>query len=149
LNELFSLGALRIHSFDEWKSALTTGRFVLFVDGEWNIETAVFRPVFDPFADWCRQNAEFQADSVEMIAHSDDELSHAAQEMMRSNRIGMGGLKTYGGACRVIWLEDGRVLDYAWCWEVRELEQLKTRSKSAFSSEPAPQVLPTTPPAPG
>ena len=52
---------------------------------------------------------------------------------MRSNEIDVGGLKTYGGAGRIIWLEDGRVLDYEWCFEfLNEPSQLKARSRNAF-----------------
>ena len=126
-------------TLDDWKWLLQTGRHILFVDCDWNVEMVLFRRTFSAFADWCREETNYRSVSVKMIAYPDDEFSTAAklstavQELMRSNEIFQGGLKTYGGAGRIIWLEDGRVLDYEWCHEfLNDATKLKARSRNAF-----------------
>ena len=129
----FSESVYVVETLDDWNSLLKSGRYVLFVDCDWNPAMVVFRRPFSSFADWCREETDYRSVSVKMIAYSNDKLSTATQELMRTNEICQGGLRTYGGAGRVIWLEGGRVLDYEWCHEfLDEPSKLKARSRNAF-----------------
>ncbi len=53
--------------------------------------------------------------------------------------ISLQGLKNYGGAGRVLWITNGKVVDYVWCMELMNNYDtnntetlLKTRTKNAF-----------------
>jgi len=129
----FSESVHIVKTLDDWDALLQNGRHVLFVDCDWNVAMVAFRRPFSKFSDWCREETNYRSASVKMIASGDHELSKATQDLMRSNGIFLGGMKTYGGAGRVIWLEDGRVLDYEWCHELlNDPSKLKARSRKAF-----------------
>jgi hypothetical protein len=44
----------------------------------------------------------------------------------------LGGLKYLGGAGRVVWFQNGEVVDYAWCSEVANAGELQARTLKAF-----------------
>ncbi len=105
----------------------------LFVDCDWNSLMVAFRGPFSSFADWSRDETAYQPASVKMIAFSDDDLSVAVQDFLRSNGISTQGMKTYGGAGQILWLENGRLLDSADCGEfLRDVPNLKTRTQQVF-----------------
>ena len=46
-----------------------------------------------------------------------------------ANNIPRGGLKTMGGSGRVVWLEDGKVVDHEWCLELTNWDDLDNFDK--------------------
>lgn len=129
----FNSNAVRsITNIDDWNAAIASGRYVLFVNCDWNIAMVAFRQQFSDFAAWSSDNTNYRTISVKLDADSKDNMWHAIQDFWQHNSISPGGLKTYGGAGRVVWLNDGRVVDYAWCTEILDLDRLKTRTRNAF-----------------
>lgn len=121
-----------ITTTDEWKAAIASGRCVLFVDCDWNVAVVAFRRSFADFASWSRDNANHKAITFKVDADSKDEMWHAIQDLWKDNSISPGSMKTYGGAGRVVWFKESRVVDFAWCMEVFEMDTLKSRTKDAF-----------------
>ena len=70
-----------------------------------------------------------------------DEIWQICDDLWSRYDIPRGGLKNLGGAGRVLWIEDGRVVDYAWCTELmneddrENIELLKVRTRRAFMSQ--------------
>lgn len=126
---------LHIATADELRSATAGGRCILFVDCDWNERPILFRRPLTDFADWCSKNTDYKVLSVKLAdsqADSQDELWAAIQELWQRYAISPGGMKTMGGAGRVVWFNEGRVVDYAWCWEVGDKSKLESRTKDAF-----------------
>lgn len=117
---------------DELNAAIAAGRCVLFVNCDWNVEIFAFRWPFSEFAAWAEVNASFKTISVKLDAGEQGKLWNAVQSLWEANDISPGGLKTFGGAGRVVWFQDGRVVDYAWCMEVSAINELRARTAHAF-----------------
>lgn len=129
----FDSEAVRVvTSAEELHAAIAAGRRVLFVNCDWNPEIFAFRRPFSDFADWAEANASFKTISVKLDADEQGKLWNVVQAIWKANGISPGGLKTFGGAGRVVWFEDGRVVDYAWCMEVSEIGDLRARTVRAF-----------------
>jgi hypothetical protein len=129
----FSSRAVRlISTTDDFYAVTATGNCVLFVNCDWVEFPVAFRQPFSEFARWCRENTDYKTVTVKLKANSHDELWSAIQDLWAWNHIFPGGLKTYGGAGRVVWFKGGRVVDYAWCSEVLSVDKLKLRSTTAF-----------------
>jgi len=129
----FNSNAVRIiTNTDDWNAAIASGRCVLFVNCDWNVAMVAFRQPFSDFAAWSNDNTDYKTISITLDADSKDEMWHTIQDLWQDNSISPGGLKTYGGAGRVVWFNDGQVIDYAWCTEVLEVDKLKSRTKDAF-----------------
>jgi len=128
----------RITSYSEWESATRNSRCILFVDCEWNANIVLFRQPFAKFAEWCAATSNNRP--LTMMIDSDDTTNDVwkiCQDLWRANNIAPGAMKTYGGAGRVVWIDRGQVVDYAWCTElmdddVRDIDILKTRTANAF-----------------
>ncbi len=140
-----------VDSPNDWKSLIAAPHCILFVDCPWNAEIAAYRVgPFPKFASWCRMNSDY----VPVRVNVDDELrspiAKLLQAVLKSADIPSGGLKTLGGAGRVIWMEKGRVRDYAWWHEVPDSPRLIRRTQSLFSPQPGKSAntdKPQTPPA--
>lgn len=127
-------GSVRIiSSLAEWQSTVAAGRCILFVDCDWNEAMVAFRKPFSEFADLRRDNTDYRLMSVKLDVESQDELWITVQELWERYDIPPGGLKTFGGAGRVVWLDQGRVKDFAWCTEVFDVSKLGSRSQRAFN----------------
>ena len=124
----------------EWDAATNNDRCVVFVDGDWNINMVAFRQPFAKFADWCQANTNARV--LTMIIESDDttnDVWNICDQLWRTNNIDRGGMKNYGGAGRVLWIDNGEVVDYAWCMElidyddIENIDALKARTRAAFN----------------
>ena len=124
----------QITTVRELNEAVSTGCCVLFVDGYWNAETAMFRTSYAKFGAWSKANAGPKTVTVELDSNSsNNELLHnAVQDLWKRNEISPGGMKNSGGAGRVVWFQEGIVVDYAWCIEVMEPKGLIARTKRSF-----------------
>lgn len=124
---------MHVNTLEEWEAVTRHRRVVLFVNGEWSYPAAMFQSPFLEFGQWCRDETEIRA--VQMTIDSSDtsnDVWSICDEMWSSNDIDPGSMKTFGGAGRVVWLEDGEVLDYAWAWETMQQDELKQRTADAF-----------------
>jgi hypothetical protein len=130
---------VRIATRTEWDEAIANDRCVVFVDGDWNSEMVAFRKPFAKFADWCRASTDVR--TLTMLIDADDttgDVWNICQQIWMTNDIHQGGLKTYGGAGRVLWINRGQIVDYAWCKEltddtdIENIDALKTRTRKAF-----------------
>ncbi len=131
-NSFSSKAVRRIQTIAEWNECTSARHCVLFVNCDWNTDMVMFRQPFSEFADWCRDNTDYQTIAVTIDGESKCALWNALQELWQNNDISPGGLKTYGGAGRVVWFSNGRVVDHAWCVDVERLDKLKARSHDAF-----------------
>jgi len=121
---------------DEWKPLVERSRCILFVDCPWNEDIAAYRPAFWEFASWCRESSDYLPIRVELDGEARGAMAQIVQGLHKSHGIPPGGLKTLGGAGRVIWMENGRVRDYAWWHEVPGRQELIRRTQVLFSSPP-------------
>ena len=130
---------MRITTHAEWDVAIKRRNCVLFVDGDWNIDIVAFRRPFAKFAWWCYADATARA--ITMKIDSDDtsnDVWSICDTLWSSNEIHPGGLKNFGGAGRVVWLKNGNVVDYAWCMELMQRNEVETiallqkRTRKAF-----------------
>ncbi len=129
---------IRVTTLDEWNSITKETKCILFVDGDWNIEMVAFREPFREFAEWSRSQ-DIRPVTL-TISDEKDDAWKICQELW--NQIpearSQHGLKHFGGAGRVVWLENGNVVDYAWCvfltnWEeIGDIDQLKKRTQNTF-----------------
>lgn len=128
-----------IHTRAEWKAAIGKGRCLLFVEGDWNILVAAFKEPHARFANWCVAKTNIRPLRIRIDPNDiENDAFHICDELWKANNISSGGLKTLGGAGRLVWMENGKVVDYAWCWEVMDkenpasIELLKQRTLKAF-----------------
>ena len=131
---------LQVKSRSDWDIAIQTRRCIVFVDGTWNTYIARFRPCFGEFAVWCQIHNDVQA--VSMMINPDDtsdDVWQLCEQLWSKYDIPRGGLKNYGGAGRVLWLNNGKVVDYVWCMDLMNNYDtgntetlLKNRTKNAF-----------------
>ena len=49
-----------VASLDGWNSILHSGRYIIFVDCDWNGDIVAFRAPFSEFADWCWDETDYQ-----------------------------------------------------------------------------------------
>ena len=67
-----------------------------------------------------------------------NEIFSLCDQLWRANGIWPGALKHYGGSGRVLWIDNGQIVDYAWCMDVKKyedvenIESLKHRTRNAF-----------------
>jgi hypothetical protein len=131
---------IQIKTRSDWESALQNKHCVVFVDGLWNTDTARFRGPFERFAAWQMVHSDVRVFTM-MINPDDtsDDVWRICEELWRKNDISPGGLKNLGGAGRVLWINNGKVVDYAWCMELMNHDDtdntemvLKTRTTKAF-----------------
>jgi hypothetical protein len=123
----------------EWDAAISNDQCIVFVDGDWNTEMVAFRRPFARFADWCQDHTEVRA--LTMLIDADvrtNDVWSICDRLWEKNDIDKGGLKNLGGAGRVLWIHHGQVVDYAWCNEVmndndiENIDALKTRTRKVF-----------------
>jgi hypothetical protein len=127
----------RITTPEELHTATSTGRCVLFVDCDWNGHMVMFRRPFSDLAEWANSNTDYKTitvklDSSSLDTASPDPMWGTLHQLWDANSIGFGAMKTLGGAGRVVWFKDGKVVDHAWCFEVQEFDQLKSRTESGL-----------------
>jgi hypothetical protein len=122
-----------------WDSATKNRCCVLFVDCPWNIEVVRFRRPFASFADWCQANTKVSVLTMKLDSEDvTNDVWQICDQLWAENDIDQGGLKNSGGAGRVVWINNGRVVDYAWCMEltnadnIEDTESLRTRTRKAF-----------------
>jgi hypothetical protein len=123
-----------IKTVEELNQATSARHCILFVNCEWNVNVMVARRPFGDFAVWAATNTDYQVITVTLDGHGKGDLWNAIQSLWQKNSISAGGLKTYGGAGRVVWFQKGRVADYAWYFEAPTVDKLKARTKAAFRS---------------
>lgn len=102
-------------------------RCVVFVDGGWNAEVVAFRKPFHEFARRRGPNGSIRL--LTMTIDADDtgnDVWRICERIYRDYDIPQGGLKNFGGAGRVLWISNGRVVDYAWCKELLASNQNET-----------------------
>ena len=132
-NNDFADNAIRIVTTpNELKAATSVGRCILFVNCDWNSDMVQFRKPFSDFAAWSSKSTDYKTITVKLDGNSQDEMWDTIQLLWKNNSILPGSMKTHGGAGRVVWFKDGNVVDHAWCIEVMELYELKSRSKEAL-----------------
>jgi hypothetical protein len=123
-----------IASYRDWHAAVSHGKSVVFIDCEWNPEVAAFRKPFADFAQWCVQDANCEAFSATLkLDEPRDELWNEIQRLLEANAITGGGMRNLGGAGRIVWIKNGRVVDYAWFSEAFTRDDLVARTIQAFS----------------
>ena len=129
----------KITSRSEWISAIKHDRCVVFVDGDWNIDMVAFRKPFSKFAVWCESRTDTHALTLKIDpADKTNDVWNICDELWHTHNIKRGGLKNYGGAGRVLWIDKGQIVDYAWCMELMDdgdidnISALKTRTRNAF-----------------
>jgi hypothetical protein len=130
--ELTSPPVRTITTVEEWKSSISSGQRILFVDCDWNGDVFNYRRTFWDFAKWCRANSNCRMLSVKIDPDFQDDLTNVLQDLWARNRISSGGMKNMGGAGRVVWFENGQVVDYAWWAEVPDFAALKWRTRKVF-----------------
>jgi hypothetical protein len=121
-----------IVSRKEWNAATRRGRVVLFVDGHWNQDMVQFNRKYAEFAQGHRSHSRLRTLRMTIDSNAKNEVWTICQELWRVNSISQGGLKNYGGAGRVVWLDNGRVVDHAWCNELFARDALNERTRRAF-----------------
>lgn len=124
-------GVQQVKSADEWGSAVSFGQTVLFVNCEWHIDVVAYRRVFREFGASSQENMECRAVSVTVDPDGQDELWPILQSLWAQLRIDHG-MKLLGGAGRIVWFDNGQVVDYALWFEVPDVESLRQRTKMAF-----------------
>jgi hypothetical protein len=124
-----------ISTVDEWRASLTSGQRIVFVDGEWNSEIVAFRKPFGSFGGWCLSETNYQPRVLALVPDDNDPLFQELQRFFKAQKTETCGLKTYGGGGRVLWLENGRLVDVAWWNEVGSEATLKSRTQVAFRQE--------------
>lgn len=125
------IGNITTHA--DWELATKNHRCIVFVDGAWNIQMVHFRRPFAKFADWCQTHTNTRALTMSINPHdTTNDVWHICQELWAQNNIDPGGLKNFGGAGRVLWIDKGQIVDYAWCFEVETIEMLTERTQKAF-----------------
>ena len=131
---------IRIATRTQWDSAAKHKRLVVFVDGDWNSNVVMFRQPFEQYALWCQTDTDVVTSTMLIDAKdTTNDVWNICEQLWRSNNIDPGSLKTFGGAGRVVWIEQGQVVDYAWCWEllnhddIDDIGMLKVRTKDAFN----------------
>jgi hypothetical protein len=114
----------------EWRRTISNHRCILFVDCGWSLDVAVGRRHFSQFAVWCRKHSNYLPLRVMLDANDRGEMWNIVQELWKSNSIDPGGKP--GAAGRIYWLENGRVVDYAWCNEFPDKAALVQRTQRVF-----------------
>lgn len=122
-----------------WDSLCRSGRSVVFVDGDWNMDIVMFRKTFDKFAAWCGSNPVVKPARLQIDPNDrDNEVWAICQGIWAQYGISLGGLKNFGGAGRVLWVDRGTIVDFAWCQELVDsadrsnVEILVARTRRAF-----------------
>jgi hypothetical protein len=126
--------ATKITTRAEWESAIKDRRCVLFVDCRWNVNVARFRRRFTSLASWC-QEMDVTALTMQIDPEHEDDVWKICAELWTKNNIDPGGLKNWGGAGRVVWLDHGRVVDHAWCMEFLDNSQPESVDTLAAKKE--------------
>jgi hypothetical protein len=130
---------VRITSRSQWDAAINNQRCIVFIDADWNGDVVAFRKPFATFSEWCQSHSDVRV--LTMAIDADDasnDVWQICEELWRKNDIHAGGLKNYGGAGRVLWIAQGRLVDHAWCTEVihdtdiGNIDPLKLRTERAF-----------------
>lgn len=128
-------GPLVLTRLEHWDAVRSRGRTILFVDGDWNVASVAFRKPYARLARWSKANTDWRTVSIKLDPASRGPLWMALQGFWKKHGIETGGYKTLGGACRIVWLQDGQVVDHDWCAGLLEFDKLKIRSTAAFSRD--------------
>ena len=131
--EAVTISYRRITNAEELQSVMNNGRTVLFVNCHWNGEVMAFGRPFREFAAWCRNNSDYVPASVIVDPDAEGEVWDMLQGLWRTEKLHPGTMRHMGGAGRVVWCDDGQVLDYAWCFEIRDADELRSRSQNVFN----------------
>jgi hypothetical protein len=105
---------------------------VVFVDGGWSIDCAVFRPVLSrAYENWSAgaqsRHLEWRRIDVSNLGPWHTEVT----DWLGNHGISMGGLKQQG-AGRVIWIRDGQVAAADWCVDFDESDSILDRIRTIF-----------------
>ena len=112
---------------------------MLFVDGNWNPEMEAFRKPFEDFSKFANSHG-ISTLTISIDPDLEDESWEICQKLW--GQIGDGkkqhGLKHFGGAGRIVWLDNGKILDYDWCafltnWDnIDDIDWITNRTNAAF-----------------
>ncbi len=123
---------------EQWDAWTQNQKCVLFVDCNWNATVVVSRTTYQAFSEWCVEN---DICPLAISLDANDKTSEArqvCQKLWKDNAIAQGSMKNAGGAGRIVWLQDGTVVDHDWCtailnWEnLQDIESWKNRTEEAF-----------------
>jgi hypothetical protein len=134
-DELAAAGVRTIDSVDGWNRTVMQGQRILFVDGPWNFDSAVIRRLITDNSSHFGDRIETPVVRVEIDAeYPNTALFGRLSQFWRENSIHPGGMKNFGGGGRVVWLVDGKVVDYAWGHEILGLNDFQQRTAIAFQT---------------
>ena len=86
----------------------------------------------------CLSKTSYRPSVIKLNPDEKDPLFRRIQQVWLDNAVDRGGMKTYGGAGRVIWLKDGQLVDVAWWHEVGTTAKLKQRTLTASVAKRGP-----------
>ena len=134
----YGLEPVHVTSTEQWSAANTNSRCVLFVNGDWNSEMATFKEPFNAFSRWAHLRG---ITPLTFDISESNEFGRVTSEALWEQVPGMRsqhGLKHLHGAGRVVWIENGKILDYDWCanltnWKnLDDTSKLKERTRRTF-----------------
>jgi hypothetical protein len=116
----------------DWDASLKSGQAILFVNCDWHITVVGFRQQFSAFADWCNSHTAYITVSAKVDPDAEDVIWGKLQTLWKTNSISQGGIRDYGGAGRVVWFDDGSVVDHAWCHDLFTPGTIEARTRKLF-----------------
>lgn len=123
----------------QWETAIKRDRCIVFIYGDWNTDMVGFQVTFAKFAGHRQDHAGTRLLTMTVgPANMSNDVWEICEELWHNNNITSGGLKHLNGAGRVLWIENGKVVDYAWCQEIMSTSDLENfdaitqRTRKAF-----------------
>jgi hypothetical protein len=122
-----------MNSPEELQGAIQAPHVLLFIDGFWSVDCAVFRPIAAAIPEaW---NAKSNRPSVAWLRIDlSDVNSKVTQEFWQwlgERGLPLGGLKQQGAGL-VVWFEDGHVKSADWCFRFSDVDSLMARTLAQF-----------------
>lgn len=119
-----------ITSAEAFDAAIAKGKSVLFVDCPWNHEVKLLELKFNKFAESVSPQEDFRILTIDLDDEHDSTWRRLAT-LWKQNDIELGGLKNLNGAGRIVWFQDGKVVDYEWGMNLDE-KALRERTEKAW-----------------
>ena len=133
-----------VATIDQWVQSTKSQRVVLFVDADCNSWTLSYRDRLDSYSDWFRNAFGYNAIFIDTSiasgsptwdpANIEIELFDLLQELWKTHSVPTGGMKSWGGAGTVAWLDDGKIVDHEFIGSLETLDEMRTRTDTAFGS---------------